>query len=55
MYCVPESSFMLGAYTDFIVDVITKAMAYFENLFGTPFPFEKYDMIFVRDYKSWAM
>ena len=55
MYCVPESGMMLGAYADFIVDVVTKAMAYFEELFGTPYPFPKYDMIWVRDYANWAM
>jgi len=29
MYCVPESALMLGEYSDFIVDVTTKAMAFF--------------------------
>ena len=55
LYCVPGSSFMLGEYAEFIVDVVTKAMVFFEDFFGTPYPFPKFDMIWVRDYDNWAM
>ncbi len=30
-------------------------MAFFEKFFGTRFPFQKYDQIFIREYDAWAM
>lgn len=46
---------MLGSYSDFIFDVTKKAMEFFEDFFGMPFPFKKYDQIWVRDYSNSAM
>ena len=55
LYVISSVNFMLSAYQDFIFDVTKKAMAFFEDFFGIPYPFKKYDQIWVRDYSSWAM
>jgi aminopeptidase N len=46
---------MLGKYSEFIFDVTRKAMKYYEGYFNEPYPFRKYDQIWVRDYENWAM
>jgi aminopeptidase N len=36
-------------------DVSIKGIAFYEDIFSTPFPFEKLDHIFVADYNMGAM
>jgi len=55
LYCIASVTLMLGSYSDFIFDVTKKAMAFFEDFFGMPFPFRKYDQLWVRDYTNSAM
>lgn len=48
--CATSSNFMLEAYSSFIFDVTKKSIKFYENFFGQIYPFEKYDMIWVREY-----
>ncbi len=40
---------------DYIFDITKKGFAYFEEKFGYPYPFEKYDQIFVPEFNAGAM
>ncbi|MCL2595862.1 MAG: aminopeptidase N, partial [Promicromonosporaceae bacterium] len=47
----------LSQYLDaaYIMDITAKGFAFFENLFDYPYPFEKYDQLFVPEYNMGAM
>ncbi|WP_349828950.1 aminopeptidase N [Brevibacterium litoralis] len=38
-----------------IIDITVKGFAFYEELFGTPYPFEKYDQLFVPEFNAGAM
>jgi aminopeptidase N len=38
-----------------ILELTRKSIEYFENLFGIPFPFKKYDLIFCQELKYQGM
>ena len=40
---------------DRVIDVTKKGFDYFENLFARPYPFEKYDQLFVPEFNAGAM
>ncbi len=40
---------------DYIFDITRKGFEYFENAFGVPYPFEKYDQLFVPEFNAGAM
>ncbi|WP_395639026.1 aminopeptidase N [Pseudolysinimonas sp.] len=40
---------------DYIFDITRKGFAYFEEKFGYPYPFEKYDQLFVPEFNAGAM
>lgn len=40
---------------DYIFDITRKGFDYFENAFGVPYPFEKYDQLFVPEFNAGAM
>ncbi|MFD0687707.1 aminopeptidase N [Actinomadura fibrosa] len=40
---------------DAIVDVTRQGFAYFEDVFGRPYPFSKYDQLFVPEFNAGAM
>ncbi|KGA06163.1 MAG: aminopeptidase N [actinobacterium acMicro-4] len=40
---------------DYIFDITKKGFAYFEKRFGVPYPFEKYDQLFVPEFNAGAM
>jgi len=40
---------------DYIFDITRKGFAYFEEKFGVPYPFEKYDQLFVPEFNAGAM
>ncbi len=40
---------------DYIFDITRKGFAYFEGKFGFPYPFEKYDQLFVPEFNAGAM
>ena len=40
---------------DYIFDITKKGFAYFEQKFGVPYPFEKYDQLFVPEFNAGAM
>ena len=42
-------------YSDFILDVTSKCIDFFVTYFGVPYPFTKYDQIFVKDFDTVAM
>lgn len=41
--------------TDYIIDITTRGFEYFESRFGVPYPFEKYDQLFVPEFNAGAM
>jgi aminopeptidase N len=41
--------------TDYILDITRKGFEYFESRFGIPYPFEKYDQLFVPEFNAGAM
>lgn len=41
--------------TDYILDITRKGFEYFERRFGVPYPFEKYDQLFVPEFNAGAM
>ena len=41
--------------TDYIIDITRKGFEYFESRFGVPYPFEKYDQLFVPEFNAGAM
>ena len=41
--------------SDYIFDITRKGFDYFENAFGVPYPFEKYDQLFVPEFNAGAM
>lgn len=41
--------------TDYILGITRKGFEYFESRFGIPFPFEKYDQLFVPEFNAGAM
>ncbi|MCH2844304.1 hypothetical protein K3V58_14745, partial [Listeria monocytogenes] len=41
--------------TDNIVDITRAGFAFFEKTFGTPYPFAKYDQLFVPEFNAGAM
>lgn len=55
LYSARSSEQLLDNYSDFVFDVVQKAMAFFEDFFAEKYPFPKYDQIFVRDFQSSAM
>ena len=40
---------------DYIFDITKKGFAYFEDKFGTAYPFDKYDQLFVPEFNAGAM
>ncbi|WP_243074977.1 aminopeptidase N [Microbacterium sp. SS28] len=40
---------------DYVFDITRKGFAYFEEKFGYPYPFEKYDQLFVPEFNAGAM
>ena len=40
---------------DYIFDITAKGFEYFERRFGVPYPFEKYDQLFVPEFNAGAM
>lgn len=45
----------LEKLSDFIFEVTIESMKVFENIFGYPFPYNKYDSIFCPEYNMGAM
>ena len=47
----------LAEYLDnaYIFDITKKGFAYYENAFGVPYPFAKYDQLFVPEFNAGAM
>ena len=41
--------------TDYIIDITRRGFEYFESRFGVPYPFEKYDQLFVPEFNAGAM
>ena len=41
--------------TDYIIDITRKGFEYFESRFEVPYPFEKYDQLFVPEFNAGAM
>jgi aminopeptidase N len=41
--------------TDYIIEITKKGFDYFESRFQTPYPFEKYDQLFVPEFNAGAM
>ena len=41
--------------SDYIFDITRKGFAYFEEKFGVPYPFAKYDQLFVPEFNAGAM
>ena len=41
--------------TDYIIDITRKGFEYFERRFGVPYPFDKYDQLFVPEFNAGAM
>ncbi|MCU1472170.1 aminopeptidase N [Amnibacterium sp.] len=40
---------------DYVFDITKKGFEFFERIFGVPYPFEKYDQLFVPEYNAGAM
>ncbi len=40
---------------DYVFDITKRGFAYFEERFGVPYPFEKYDQLFVPEFNAGAM
>ena len=40
---------------DYLFDITKKGFAYFEDAFGVPYPFDKYDQLFVPEFNAGAM
>src|SRR4051794_6439727 len=40
---------------DYVFDITKKGFAFFERIFGVPYPFDKYDQLFVPEYNAGAM
>jgi len=53
VFCRSSLSQYLDA--DYILDITRKGFAYFEDLFDYPYPFDKYDQLFVPEYNMGAM
>ncbi|MGH3491558.1 MAG: aminopeptidase N [Actinopolymorphaceae bacterium] len=53
VYCRQSLAEYLDA--DAIIDVTKRGFAFFEELFDYPYPFEKYDQLFVPEYNMGAM
>ncbi|MFA1542783.1 aminopeptidase N [Actinomadura monticuli] len=53
VYCRTSLAEHLDA--DAIVDVTRQGFAYFERVFGRPYPFTKYDQLFVPEFNAGAM
>uniref|UniRef100_UPI001041464F aminopeptidase N n=1 Tax=Actinomadura roseirufa TaxID=2094049 RepID=UPI001041464F len=53
VYCRGSLSEHLDA--DAIIDVTRQGFAYFEEVFGRPYPFAKYDQLFVPEFNAGAM
>ncbi|GAA4233162.1 aminopeptidase N [Actinomadura meridiana] len=53
VYC--RSSLAEHLDADAIVDVTRQGFAYFEKVFGRPYPFAKYDQLFVPEFNAGAM
>ena len=50
-----RKSLMQFVDSDYIFDITRKGFAYFEEKFGYPYPFEKYDQLFVPEFNAGAM
>ena len=55
LYCPLSSLDNLNFYKDFIFDVTTNCMDFYEKTFGVDYRFVKYDQIFIRDCGFLAM
>lgn len=53
VYCRTSLAEHLDA--DYILDTTTRGFAFFEHRFDVPYPFEKYDQLFVPEYNMGAM
>lgn len=53
IYCRSEKLSHVNA--DYIFNLITNACLFYQQFFGTPFAFEKYDQVFVPDFNWGAM
>ncbi|HEY8319497.1 MAG TPA: aminopeptidase N [Amnibacterium sp.] len=40
---------------DYVFDITKKGFEFFERIFGVPYPFDKYDQLFVPEYNAGAM
>ncbi|MGN6744018.1 MAG: aminopeptidase N [Amnibacterium sp.] len=40
---------------DYVFDITKKGFAFFERIFGVPYPFDKYDQLFVPEYNAGAL
>ncbi|WP_457098461.1 aminopeptidase N [Microbacterium sp. P5_E9] len=50
-----RKSLWLHLDTDYVFDITRKGFAYFEEKFGYPYPFAKYDQLFVPEFNAGAM
>src|SRR5690606_14249041 len=50
-----RKSLMQYLDADYIFDITRRGFAYFEEKFGYPYPFEKYDQLFVPEFNAGAM
>lgn len=55
LFIAPSLYSQLKVYSNFIFDITQKTMDFFEKLFGRPYPFKKYDQIWIRGLKFLAM
>lgn len=53
VYC--RASLLEHLDADLIMDITEKGFDFFENAYGIPYPFKKYDQIFVPEYNAGAM
>mgnify|MGYP002628589308 CR=1 FL=1 len=50
LYCRQSMLQYLQAEAAMMFELVEKGIEFFEEFFGTPFPFDKYDMIFCPEY-----
>ena len=56
VYCRASlAEFMDRTDADYIFEKTREGFAFFENAFGVPYPFEKYDQLFVPEFNAGAM
>ena len=55
IYGVTNAEYLVGDSSEFIFDVLQKAIAFFQGFFGLNYPFKKYDHVFLRELNFGAM